>query len=119
MYEDKLVRIKNINKVSKHIGKDVANTLGIPLNELSIYIKPKEIKSLLKQYAVRKDEDYMLNTVILQKIYREVNNWVLGIQLCKMSAEGQLETRWDDEQNCMLFESLKIEGDDEDGEEIL
>lgn len=107
MYDDKLVRIKNINKMSKHIGKDVAKNMSIPLSEFGEYIKPKEIKSLLMQYAVKKEDDYMLNTMILQKVFKEVNNWVLGIQLCKMSVKGDLDTSWDSEQNCMMFESKK------------
>lgn len=109
MYDDKLVRIKNLNKMCKHIGKDIAKSMSIPLSEFGEYIKPKEIKSLLLQYAIKKNDEYMLNTMILQKIFKEANNWVLGIQLCKLSSSGQLETSWDDEQNCMVFESKKGE----------
>lgn len=107
--DDDLVIIKDMNKMSKHIGKDVARNLSIPISEFKEYIKPKEIKSLIKQYSINKQEDYLINTLILQKIYSEVNNWVLGISLSKMASEGKLETSWDSEQNCMLFETLKGE----------
>lgn len=105
--DNNLVKIKNINRMSKHIGKDVANSLNIPLSEFKEYITPKEVKSIIKQYSVCKDGEYLLNTLILQKIFSEVNNWVLGISLCKMASEGKLETSWDSEENCMFFETLK------------
>lgn len=104
-----LVKIKSINRMSKHIGRDIANNLNIPLKEFKNYIRPKEVKSLIEQYSIRKNGEYMINTFILQKIFSEVNNWVLGINLCKMAVDGKLETSWDDEQNCMLFETLKGE----------
>jgi hypothetical protein len=107
MKNDPLIKIKNIVKMSKHIGKDVAKNTGIPLNEMSYYIKPKEIRSIIKQYSINKHGDYMLNTLILQKVYQEVNNWVLGIQLSKMASQGQLEAFWDSETNSMTFNTIE------------
>ena len=105
MYDDPLVTIKHIGKMSKHIGKDVAKNMGIPLKELKDYIRPSEIKSILTQYCIFKDEQYLINTLILKKVFQEVNNWVLGIQLAKMASDGQLDACWDDEQNSIIFET--------------
>jgi hypothetical protein len=105
MHDDPLVEIKCINKMSKHIGKDVAKNMNIPLSELKEYIKPKEIKSIILQYAVVQRGKALLNAFILQKIFKEVNNWILGIQLSKMASKGDLEASWDEEQNCMVFSS--------------
>ncbi|NDB85484.1 MAG: hypothetical protein EB127_22695 [Alphaproteobacteria bacterium] len=105
MFDDPLVAIKDINKMSKHIGKDVAKHMNIPLNELKDYIKPKEIRSILQQYCIPKQDQLMINTLILKKVFQEVNNWVLGIQLCKMASNGQLEACWNEEENCMIFET--------------
>jgi hypothetical protein len=105
MFDDPLVKIKNINQMSKHIGKDAAKNMGIPLSELKEFIRPKEIKSILKQYCIRKEEDYLLNAIILKKVFQEVNNWILGIQLSKLASSGQIDACWDDEQNCMIFET--------------
>jgi len=102
--DNNLVKIKNINRMSKHIGRDVAMNLSIPISEFKQYIRPKEVRSLIEQYSIKKDGEYMVNTMILQKIFSEVNNWVLGISLCKMAVDGKLETSWDSEQNCMLFD---------------
>lgn len=105
MPNDPLVLIKHLNKMSKHLGKDVASNMGIPISEFKEYIKPSEIKSIVKQYCVKKNGKYLMNSIILQKIFREINNWVLGIQLAKMASDGQLEARWDEEQNCIMFET--------------
>lgn len=103
--DDKLMKIKNIKRIAKHIGKDVANEMLIPINEMSDFIKPKEVSSIIKQYCIYKDHDYLMNTMILQKIFSEVKNWVLGIQLAKMASEDKLDVIWDDEENCMIFKS--------------
>jgi hypothetical protein len=102
--DDNLVKIKNLNRMAKHIGRDVAMSLSMPLSEFKEYITPKEVKSLIKQYSIYQDDKFMINGLILQKIFTEVNNWVLGINLCKMAVAGQIETSWDSEQNCMLFD---------------
>lgn len=103
--DDPLMVLKDIKKISKHIGRDVATDMLIPIEEMKLYIKPKEITSMVKQYCIYKNNKYHINTLILQKIFAEVKNWVLGIQLAKMASEGKLETLWDSEQNCMIFKS--------------
>lgn len=101
--KDPLVAIKNIKRTAKYIGKDVANSRNIPLDEFSEYIKPKEIVSIIKQYAIQKNNQYLMNTSILKKIFIEVNDWVLGVTLSKMAVKGLIDTYWDNELNCMTF----------------
>lgn len=103
MKNDPLVAIKNMNKTAKYIGKDVAKSRGIPLKELSCYIKPKEIVSIIKQYAVEKNGRYLMNTKILHKVFTEVNDWILGITLSKLAVKGLIDTYWDNNLNCMTF----------------
>jgi hypothetical protein len=105
MNDEKMVKVKSIKKIAKHIGKDVANEMLIPIAEMSEYIKPKEICSIIKQYCIRIEDEYLMNTLILQKIFTEVKNWVLGIQLAKMASDDKLEVTWDSEENCMIFQS--------------
>ena len=105
MNDEKMVKVKSIKKIAKHIGKDVANEMLIPIEEMSEYIKPREVSSIIKQYCVRTEDEYLMNTLILQKIFTEVKNWVLGIQLAKMASEDKLEVTWDSEENCMIFQS--------------
>ena len=102
---DPLLKIKNMRQMSKQIGRDIAREMALPLEELSELIKPKEIRSLIKQYSVYKNDEYLINTMILNKIFHEARNWILGVQLAKMASEGKLDTFWDDESNCMTFSS--------------
>ena len=105
MTDKDMVKIKDIKGISKHIGKDIAQEMMIPINEMKYFIKPKEVASIIKQYSIYKDGEYFMNTMILEKIFHEVKNWVLGIQLAKMASDEKLETIWDEEQNCMIFKS--------------
>lgn len=105
MEKDPLVAIKNIKRTAKYIGKDVAKNRKIPLNELTDYIKPKEIVSIIKQYAISKNNRYLINTKILQKIFTEVHDWVLGVTLSKMASNDLIDTYWDNDLNCMTFSS--------------
>lgn len=105
MYDDPLMKVKNVIKASKHIGRDIANDMNIPIKELKEYIKPKEIASILKQYSIKKNGDFMINSVILKRIFSEVKNWIIGIQLAKLASSGEIDTIWDEEQNCMVFKT--------------
>jgi hypothetical protein len=107
MYNDPMVQIKDIRKMSRHIGRDVAHNMDIPLDEFRTYIKPKEVRSLIRQYCVEKNGEYLINAMILQKIFKEINDWVLGIKLCKMASSGDLAASWDEDKNCMVFGNLK------------
>lgn len=101
--KDPLVKIKNIKKTAKYIGKDIAKSKGIPLDEFSSYIKPKEIVSIIQQYAISKNDEYLINTEILKKIFVEVHDWVLGLTLSKMASKDLIDTHWDTKLNCMTF----------------
>lgn len=105
MFDDPLVKIKDMNKMAKGIGKDVARNMNIPLDEFKAYIKPKEIKSIIKQYCIEKEDDYLINTVILKKIFSTVNSWVVGIQMSKLAGENKIEVYWDCDQNCAVFKN--------------
>jgi len=103
MFEDKLVKIKDVNKMSKHIGKDVAKDMGIPLKEFKYYITPKEVKSIIEQYSLSKDDGVYLSSIRLQQIFSAINSWVVGIQMSKLASDGKIEVYWDEEQNCATF----------------
>lgn len=101
--KDPMVVIKNIKKTAKYIGKDVAKNRGIPLDEFANYIKPREIVSIIKQFSIEKDSQYLMNTKILQRIFTEVHDWVLGVTLSRMASKDLIETYWDNNLNCMTF----------------
>jgi hypothetical protein len=91
--------------MSKCIGKDIANNMDIPLRELKHYIKPSEIQSIIKQYCIIQEEHCLINSIILQKIFDTVNNWVVGIKMSKLAGENKMDVFWDDDKNCMTFKN--------------
>jgi len=102
--KDPLYKIKNLTTMAKHLGKDVARHRSIPITKMKEYITPREIKSIIKIYAVQDDHgDLLVNNKILQEICNEVDGWVLGLELARMASKGILESYWDDKSNCMVF----------------
>lgn len=101
--KDDLVRIKDINLMSKRIGRDVAMKMSIPLNELKNYIRPREIKAIIYQYCPKQNGFHMVNAQIAHKIHSEVKKWVFGIYMCKMAASGKIEAEWDSDTNSIVF----------------
>jgi hypothetical protein len=105
---DKLVKIKNLTRAAKHLGKDIAKQRKIPLNKFKEYITVKEIKNIIRQYALQdEDNGLLMNYKILYKICEEINTWVLGIELAKLASLDSVETYWDSEKNCMVFSYKK------------
>lgn len=105
---DNLVKIKNLTRAAKHLGKDIAKQRKIPLSKFKEYITPKEVKNIIKQYAIQNDEgDYLINYKLLHKICTEIDTWVLGIELSKLASLDSIETYWDDERNRMVFSYKK------------
>jgi hypothetical protein len=105
MFDDPLIAIKNINKMSKHIGRDIAKKMEISLSEFKYYIKPKEIRSIIRQYAIHKNENLLINACILQKVFDTISQWVIGIQISKLASEDKMEVYWDDDKNCPIFKN--------------
>jgi|688.fasta_scaffold307318_4 hypothetical protein len=105
---DNLVKIKNLTRAAKHLGKDIAKQRKIPLGKFKEYITVNEVKNIIKQFGLQ-DEDgsILINYKILHKICEEINVWVLGIELSKLAALDSIETYWDDERNCMVFSYKK------------
>ena len=95
--------IKNIKRIAKHMGRDIAKSRKIKLEEFSNYIKPREIVSIIKQFAHKKNDKYYMNTKILEKVLNEIHNWVLGVTLSKLASNDMIETYWDSNLNCMTF----------------
>lgn len=106
--DNNLVKIKNLSKAAKHLGKDIAKQRKIPLSKFKEYITPREVKNIIKQYAVQNEYgDYLINYKLLHKICSEIDKWVLGIEISKLASLDCVETYWDDEKNCMIFSYKK------------
>lgn len=106
---DNLVKIKDIEKMAKHIRRDVAKQHGISIKELTPkYIKQSEVVAIINQLAKRDEEDNLLvNCKILDNIFSEVYNWIVGIEVAQLASSGELEAYWNDEKQMMTFSLAK------------
>ena len=104
---DKLVKIKDINKMARHLRKDIASQQAVTIKELKDFITQEETISLIKQYSKKnRNGDYLINTKILDKIFTEMYNWILGVEVCKLASNGVFDVYWNDDENCMTFMAI-------------
>jgi hypothetical protein len=101
---DKLVKIKDIERMARHLRKDIASQQAVNIKELKQFITQDETVSLIKQYSKKNDKgDLLVNTKILDKIFQEMYNWIVGIEISKLASKGVFDVYWNDEQNQMTF----------------
>ena len=103
--KDKYIKIRSINKFTKHMAKDLCRTMEIDYKNLKEYISFHQAKNLVKQYARKYKNELYINEQRFAKLAEEFHDWVLGIDLCKMCSSGELDCYWDDDENKMVFRS--------------
>lgn len=103
-------KIKNITRLAKVLGKAVAQDADFSTKELKEYISVKNIKNMIKQKAkVDIDGDLVLSNEELFSVSNEIYDWLVGFDMCKLAAEGELECYWDNDLNEMVFSHAKPE----------
>lgn len=104
--------IKNLNTFSKALGRTIAEEAGFTTKELKSYIKVANIKSIIREHA-RVGEDGLLeiNESRLDKISLDIFDWLAGVDLAKLTAEGLYDCWWDDEKDMMVFSHAKKDKD--------
>lgn len=113
---DKPAKIKDLAKMSRHIRKDIAKQHGMPLSQLKFYITQNEVISLIRQYAEKNEEgELLVNCTILDRIFKEVYNWIVGIEVSKLASKGDFEVYWNDEKDCMVFSAPTKEENNTNG----
>lgn len=102
--KNKYMKIQNLNKFTKHMAKDMCKLMDIEYRELKEYITFSQAKSLVKEYA-RDDDDgcFSINQRRFDRLTEELHDWILGIELCKLTVKGDLDCYWDDDKNTMIF----------------
>jgi hypothetical protein len=100
-----LRRIRHIKKTAKYIGREVAKKKGLPLDELSKYITPKEVSSIIKQYSIKSNGMLFINETILWKIFAVTEQWVKGVMLSKLASDDLFDVYWNSHDNCAIFET--------------
>ena len=100
--------IKNLNTFSKALGKSIAHEAGFTNKELKKYIKVSNIKGIIKEYAkVGEDGCLEVNESGLDKISCDIFDWLAGVDLAKLTAEGVYDCWWNDKDGVMMFSHAK------------
>ena len=102
--KNKYMKIQNLNKFTKHMAKDICKLMDIEYKELKEYITFSQAKNLVKEYA-RDDDDgcFSINQRRFDRLTEELHDWILGIELFKLTVKGDLDCYWDDDKNTMIF----------------
>ena len=105
--QDKLVKIKDVSSMARHIRKDIAKQQGVPIKEMKEYITQNEMISLIRQYS-KPDEagNLLVNGEIVDKIFKEAYNWIVGIEISRLAAAGTFDVYWSDDKNSMVFAAI-------------
>lgn len=102
--QDKLVRIKDIEGMARHIRRDIAKKHKIKLKELKHFITQNEIVSLIRQYSqVDDNSELLVNCKIVDQIFKEAYSWIVGIEISRLAAAGTFDVYWNDDKNSMVF----------------
>ena len=85
--------IRNLNKFTKSLAKDVCYHLDITLKELNEYISFVQAKNLVKDFCVENEHDdsYSITKENYKKCVTDIQSWVIGFEIAKMASEGQYE----------------------------
>jgi hypothetical protein len=105
--QDKLVKVKDVKAMARHIRRDIAKQQGVPIKELKDFITQNEMISLIRQYS-QPDEsgELLVNCKILDKIFKEAYNWIVGIEISRLAAAGTFDVYWSDDKNSMVFAAI-------------
>lgn len=95
--------IKDINKFTNVIARDVFERLSIDFSDASKYITFKQAKNMVKATIKVKNNQYILEEESLKKISSDMFAWVLGCQMSKMAAQDQIDCYWDNDINEIRF----------------
>lgn len=97
------VEIKNLTKFAKLLAKQSCRDIGINIKEIKNYISVKQAKNIVLQYCIIDSGRFILNKKRMDKIQKELCDWIYGVQLSKLSGEDKLDCYWDDDKNKMMF----------------
>ena len=100
-----MYKINSINNVAKTLGKTVAKDADYTYDELKKYISVGNIKNILSDYAIKKDNELYINSEGINNVMSDILDWLTGRELAYLAAQDKLDCYWDDTTNEMVFKS--------------
>lgn len=99
-----IYRIKNLEKFIKATIKGICELNGYDKKEIKKYIDKNNIQCLMKKYVYTDtDNEIFISDKDTVKLYDDVREWIVGVELSKIAGQDLIECYWDDENNCMKF----------------
>ena len=106
MYEDdEINRFDDLHKFSTKLAKFVARSSGYTIKELKAYIRPVNVKKIVKKYSKFVDDHYIMTEDQAHEACEEILDWLVGVELAKLAADDVLDCYWDDETNQPIFKA--------------
>jgi hypothetical protein len=98
--------IIDLNGFAAAIRQGAAESFSEKYEEnLDDFISLEQVTGLVKSQSLGLDEDncHIIDEDIFDNIFNEIRDWLYGIGIAKLAANGKVECAWDDESNEMVF----------------
>ena len=103
---DDRYKITEPTKFAKYLGKMVARESGFAMSEFKKLITPRQIKNYIKEVGKPEGKSFSLNYDEIDEVCLRVHEHIIGFDLTRAAAEGNLDCYWDDKANTMMFRTL-------------
>jgi len=102
-------KFSDLDKFSKKLAKLVARESGYTMKELRAYIRPSNVKGIVKNYVEYDEVEnmFVITEEAACEASEEILDWLVGVELAKLAADDVLDAYWDDETNQMVFKSKR------------
>lgn len=105
--KDPLMTLRDLKGSARLLGKDICRQRSLKTSELKEYITLKEVTEIIKECAIKENDQYLVNMQILAKITAEIHSWIDGIVISRLASEGLMDVSWDSENNVFKFSPPK------------
>jgi hypothetical protein len=101
--KDPLMTLRDLKGSARLLGKDICRQRQLKARELKEYITLREVTEIIKECAVKDNDQYLVNMKILAKITLEIHSWIDGIVISRLASEGLMDVSWDSDSNVFNF----------------
>lgn len=98
--------IIDLEGYAKSMREGAASSFEADYTEnLDEFITINQVINLIKKNNLGKDEEgnFIINEEIFEDIFNDIRDWLYGVGLAKLAANGYIECAWDNEANDMTF----------------
>jgi|688.fasta_scaffold06581_16 hypothetical protein len=99
-----IYHIKDVDAFIKISLKTIAKIIKYKYKTLIKMVTVENVRFLMKKY-VKKDQNnnIYISYKNIDKLYADIHEWIIGIELAQMAAEDKIGCYWDNKRNEMIF----------------